>query len=365
MKIIKNGIIYDVINNTSEVKTLYIKDGKFVDYLAEGEIIDATGLHIYPGFIDAHTHLGIWESSIGFEGSDFNESNSPITPNLRGIDGVYPIDEAFSDAYKAGITTVATGPGSANVMGGTFFALKTYGHNVDKMVVKDPVAMKIAFGENPKKYHTKSNNTRMQVAASIREMLNKTIDYMKNDRPYDAKLESLIPVIKKEIPFKIHAHRSDDILTAIRICREFDLDYTLDHVTEGHLIIEELEEINKPLLVGPTLTSKSKYELKNRSFKTYAALQHLNISVITDAPVIPIDQLRYSVIRAMQEGFTKENALRSITINPAKALKIEESVGSIEVGKDADLVLLTKEFDDIQAEVKYTLINGEIIYKKV
>lgn len=364
MKIIKNGLVYDVIGNKSEIKTLYIKDGKFVEYLEEGEIIDARGLHIYPGFIDAHTHLGVWESAIGFEGSDFNESNSPITPNLRGIDGVYPLDEAFYDAYKAGITTVATGPGSANVMGGTFFALKTFGKNVDKMVVKDPIAMKIAFGENPKKYHTKSNNTRMQVAASIREMLNKTIDYMNNNRPYDAKLEALIPVVKKELPFKIHAHRSDDILTAIRICDEFGLDYTLDHVTEGHLIVEELERINKPLLIGPSLTAKSKYELKNRSFKTYVALQHLNISVITDAPVIPIDQLRYSVIKAMQEGFTKDNALRSITINPANALKIQDRVGSIEIGKDADLVLLTKEFDDIQAEVVYTFIDGKIVYKK-
>lgn len=346
----------------------------------ELEIIDAEGYFIYPGFIDAHTHLGLWEDGMGIEGADGNEETDPITPHLSVIDGINPMDKTFKEAYEGGITAVCTTPGSANVMGGQAAAIKTYGKRIDKMIIKSPIALKIALGENPKSCYGSSDETpqtRMAIAALLRENLKKAEDYLNDlksaeqeedvDKPeYDIKLEALIPVIKKEIPLKAHAHRADDMFTAIRIAKEFDLKITLDHCTEGHLIVDELLEEDCPLIVGPSLSERAKVELRNLTFETAGILSNAGkeICLMTDHPVIPVQYLPICAGLAVKYGMKQEKALEAITINPAKVLGIDDRVGSIEVGKDADIVIWDKNPLEIQSNVLYTIIDGKIVYKK-
>lgn len=385
MLFIKNGIINTVTNGIIHGDIL-IENGKIVeigkDIVAplDAEVIDATGKDIYPGFIDAHTHLGLWEDGMGFEGADGNEETDPITPHLNPIDGINPMDRTFEEAVSGGITSVCTTPGSANVMGGQCIAIKTHGKRIDKMIIKNPVASKIAFGENPKSVYgrdEKMPQTRMAIAALLRETLKKAEIYLEDmvafeedeeceEPEYDIKMESLLPVIKREIPFKVHAHRADDMFTAIRIAKEFNLRLSLDHCTEGHLIVDELVEEGYPVVVGPSLSERSKIELRNLTFDTAGILSNagLDVCLMTDHPVIPVHYLPVCAAIAIKHGMKKEKAIESITINPAKVLGIEDRVGSIEVGKDADIVIWNNEPLDVQSYVEYTLIDGKIVYKK-
>jgi imidazolonepropionase-like amidohydrolase len=346
-------------------------------------VIDAGGRLTTPGLIDGHSHIGMFGEGCGWESSDGNEAVDPVTPHLRAIDSINPMDEAFENAVKGGVTTVGTGPGSANPIGGTFSVVKLAGRRIDDMVLKQDFAMKIAFGENPKNVYDeqhKSPTTRMAVAAIIRETLFKAKDYSddllefqnskKEDKKkpaFDIKLHALLPVIRKQIPLKAHAHRADDIFTAIRIAREFDLLLPLDHCTEGHLIVDELVKENFYIFVGPTFGSKSKLELKILSFETAKALSDagLRVSIITDAPVIPQQSLPLCAGFAVKAGMNEEKAWKAITITPAEAMGVADRVGSLEVGKDADIAIFNGDpLKDIGSTAAYTIINGNIVYKE-
>lgn len=375
---IKNGLLHDSVNQEPVEADILIDQGKIVeigkalDVPNETEVIDASGLMVYPGFIDAHSHLGLDGYGIGYEGEDVNEMNDIITPQLWAVDGINPQDPTFLQAALGGVTCVGTGPGSANVLGGMFTAIKTAGVRIDNMIVKPIVAMKCAFGENPKRiYKEKCDHTRMTTASKLREMLFKTKEYIEKSEAangdiskkpaYDMKLEALIPVIKGEIPLKAHAHRADDILTSIRIAKEFQIKLTLEHCTEGHLIAEELAKEGYPVAVGPTFGHATKFELRNKTFKTPGILAGAGcqVSIITDAPVIPQQYLALCAGLAVKAGMDEFEALKAITINPAKHLGIEDRVGSLEIGKDADIVITNGNPFLSDTEVVITLINGK------
>lgn len=368
--IIENGFIHVSEGLIREVGTM--------DNLSfsDSEKIDLQGGSIYPGFIDAHTHLGIFEDSLNFEGDDVNEENDPVTPHLRAIDAVNPMDRGFTDALKAGITTVVTGPGSANPIGGQLIAMKTYGNRVDDMIVKSPVAMKFALGENPKTvYRDKEQSpvTRMATAALIREQLHKAKRYYENkmkaentdgdyDLPeYDAKFEALIPVLKGSIPAHFHVHRADDIFTAIRISKEFNIDIAIVHGTEGHLIVDALKNENIPVLSGPFLTGRTKPELKNLTSKNPGILSNNDIAtaIITDHPETPIDLLPICAAIAAKEGMDMNDALKAITINAAKVCHIDDKVGSIKSGKHADFVVFGSNPLDVFSKPRMIICKGE------
>lgn len=384
MILIKNGKILTMAGKSYEKGCILIDAGKIADVRenieapAGAEIIDAEGLFVMPGIIDAHCHLGMWEDSVGFEGADGNEMTNPITPHLRAIDAINPMDINFKEAREAGVTTVMTGPGSANVIGGQFAVIKTYGKRIDDMIVKAPAAVKVAFGENPKRvYHGKGQapSTRMSTAALLRETLAKARDYMKKKRAgesnpdkmpdVDLKLEALIPVLNKEIPLKAHAHRADDMFTALRIAREFDVNITLDHVTEGHLIVDELKKENVPLIVGPSFGERSKVELKEKTFETPGVLSNagIKIAIMTDHPVIPQEHLNMCAAYAVRAGMKEEDALKAITINAAEFIGAADRVGSLEVGKDADIAIFDRNPLDIMSKAQYVLIDGNIVKK--
>lgn len=354
--------------------------GENVDVPTDTPVLDATGCLVTPGFVDAHCHIGMEEECMRWEGDDVNEYSSPVTPELRAIDAINPRDEAFAEAIAGGVTTAVTGPGSANVLGGSFVAMKLYGDCVDDMIVKFPAAMKIAFGENPKGCYGQNGKkapvTRMAIASLLREQLFKAKKYAADvdaaerdaskERPFDMKLEALLPVIRKEIPLKTHAHRADDIFTALRIAKEFDVNITLDHVTEGHLIVDHLVKAGKPVLVGPSLGSKSKVELREKSFATAGILDKagLEVCIITDAPVIPLNYLPLCAGLAVKAGMKEEAAWRAITINPAHVVGIADRVGSLEVGKDADIAIFEgNPLRDIQCKTKAVFVNGKQVYK--
>ena len=349
MKLIRGGLVKTMAYGDIEDGQILIDGnkiaavGKDLEVPENTEVIDATGCIVTPGLIDAHTHIGLHEYAIRWEGNDVNESSKPLTPDMRAIDGINPRDEQFDDALAAGVTTAAIGPGSANVVCGTFAAFKLYGDYIDDMVIKDPVAMKCAFGENPKGAHGQKGRspvTRMAVAALLRGLLMKAKRYVDEiaesekdktkKRPYDPELEAMVPVMKREIPLKVHAHRADDMLTAIRIAHEFDVKMTLDHVTEGHLIVDRLAKEHYPVLCGPSFGGKSKFELKDKTFATPGILNKagLTVCIITDAPVV------------------------------------DKRIGSLEPGKDADIVVFdSNPLHDIQYHAKFVLINGEIVMK--
>ncbi|MED3831457.1 amidohydrolase, partial [Priestia megaterium] len=307
-------------------------------------VIDATNQYLFPGFIDVHTHLGMYNEGTGWAGNDANETLEAVTPHIRAIDGVYPLDIAFSEAVAAGVTCAHVMPGSANIIGGTTSVIKTAGKDISKMILKETAGLKIALGENPKKTHSnasRGNMTRMGVMAQLRETFINTLlekDTSKLDTP---RYSSIIKALKKEIPVRIHAHRSDDIISAIRFAEEFNLDLRIEHCTEGHLISEELKGRVSQVSVGPTLTRKSKVELKNKSWNTYTALSDsgIEVSITTDHPYIPIQYLNVAAALAVREGLDEGLALKGITIFPAKNLGVDDRVGSIEEGKDADVVL--------------------------
>ncbi len=369
---------YDAVKKDPYVADIRVEEGK-IKKIAKSiapkkgeEVIDAEGLRVYPGFIDAHCHLGLDGWGIGFEGHDYNEPGDPCTPQLRSEDSFNPFDPTIKHAAMAGITSVATGQGSANPIGGTWIAVKTRGICVDDMIIKTPVAMKCALGENPKRvYREKGNAARMSTAAVIRNMMFKAKEYLEkkeaagddiSKRPaFDFKCEAMIPVLKKEIPLKIHAHQANDILTAIRLAKEFDVLLTIEHVTEGHLIADKLAGCPYPLAVGPTLTHATKFELQNKSWVTPGLLasKGCQVSIITDSPVIPQEYLPLCAGLAVKAGMDPFEALKAITINPAKQIGIADRVGSLEVGKDADLVIADGDPMVSSTCVVKVLIDGE------
>lgn len=400
--LLKQGTIHNAISEESFVADILAEDGKIKKIapvlegkvINEAEVIDATGIDIYPGFVEAHCHLGLDGFAVGFAGQDFNELGDPVTPQLSAVDAINPQDETFQMAREGGVTCVCTGPGSSNVIGGTFCVIKTYGKRVDDMVVKEKAAMKIAFGENPKNcYKEKGVYSRMSVAAKLRETLQKTQIYLKKceaascldgwnglrEAPeqevkpdyskmpaYDDKLEAMIPVIRGEIPLKAHAHRADDIYTAIRIAKEFNLDLRIDHTTDGALIADDLAKEGFPVAVGPSFGHATKYELKNKGFETPAILADAGcqVSIITDSPVIEERYLPLCAGRAIYNGMSEFDALKAITINAAKHIGAEDRVGSIEEGKDADFVLIKGTPFSVDARILYTIIDGVVVCQR-
>lgn len=335
-------------------------------------ILNARGNLVMPGLIEAHCHMGITEEKKGREGDDCNETVNPITPYLRAIDAINPMDDAFHDALKAGITAAMIGPGSSNVVGGQFAFVKTHGRCIDRMILKAPAAMKVAFGENPKTNYAEQNvspATRMSIAAMLREELEKAQEYRRRmqdnpDAPPDFRYACWLPVLDGEIPLKAHVHRADDILTAVRIAKEFGLRMTLDHCSEGHLIIEELKEAGFPAIVGPDMASRNKIEVRNMAFKTAGQLSANGIltAVTTDHPVSKIQFLPICAGLAVKEGMSLEDGFRAITINPARICGVDERVGSLAVGKDGDVAIFDGNPMEVFTRTLCTVIEGNIVY---
>ncbi|MFO7153044.1 MAG: amidohydrolase [Bacillota bacterium] len=384
MKAIKGGTVYTMKGEVIEGGTVLVEGDKIAKVgkdlsIPEGcEVIDATGKYVFPGFIDAHSHVGIFEEGVGEIGEDGNEMTDPVTPHLRALDAVSPEDKAFDDAVKGGVTCVFTGPGSANVIGGQSIAVKTYGRVIDKMVVKAPAGLKVAFGENPKRVYgqqKKMPSTRMGTAALLREALTKAKNYLEKKKiamekgeffEKDLKMEVLCDVLEKKIPLRAHAHRAFDIMTAIRIAKEFDVDIVIEHCTEGHLIADELAELGVPAVVGPSLTSRSKIELKDLSFRTAGILANrgVKVAIMTDHPVIPVQYLNVCAGLAVREGMKVEDALAAITINAAEIIGIQDRVGSIEEGKDADIVVWDGFPLEVMSKPELVIIDGKVVYKR-
>ncbi len=382
MLLIQNGHVKTMAGQEFACGSVLIDDNGKIAAVGENvnapegtQVIDAGGRLVTPGVVEAHCHIGLDNEGIGWEGHDYNEIVDPITPQMRAIDSINPQDEAFSNAIKGGVTTACTGPGSANVIGGTFVAIKLYGKRVDNMIVRDPLAMKCAFGENPKRCYgqgaKKSPMTRMAVAALLRETLFKTKRYMEDkaagkNPPFDMKLEAMEPVLRGEMPLKCHAHRADDILTAIRIAKEFGVSMTMDHCTDGEVIADELAKEGFPAFVGPTLGGKSKVELQAKSFTTPKVLSEagIKVSIITDAPVIPLQNLPMCAGLAADAGMPMEEAWKAITINPAESVGIADRVGSLEVGKDGDVVIWTADpLTTIGGKAYVTVVDGKVLYQ--
>jgi len=341
------------------------------------EVIDANNCFVMPGIIEAHCHIGIQEERKGFEGNDGNEMTEPITPYLRGFDAVNPMDSTFHNALSAGITGVMVGPGSSNIVGGQFLFIKTHGRSIDNMVVLEPAAMKIAFGENPKTNYNQKDmmpTTRMSIAALLREELFEAQQYYQSKKNAEQSDERFtqkfrkncwIPVFNKEIPLKAHVHRADDILTAIRIAKEFDLRLTLDHCSEGHLIAKEIKESGFPAIVGASSSPRNKIETQYVDFKTAGILhkEGIKVAITTDHPVVRIQDLAICAGFAAKEGLGVDEALRAITINAAEICNVSDRVGSIEVGKDADIAIFDGNPIEVFTRTLYTIIDGEIVYR--
>jgi imidazolonepropionase-like amidohydrolase len=374
-----NYEITDILLDGSKIKKIGLLNAS--DY-PKAKVIDAQEKYVTPGLVDPHCHIGLYEEAIGFEGSDGNEMTSPVTPELRAIDAIKPQDEAFITAREAGVTTVTTGPGSANCIGGTFTVIKTYGQTIDDMILVKESSMKMALGENPKRvYSSKSQTpaTRMATAAVIREALQKAKDYRDKLEEYKknkaANKEAKKPEFNMKnaslarvfdgLPVKIHAHQQDDIVTAIRIIEEFGLDGTIEHATEGHLIPEYLKAHNQRLIIGPTLGSKSKYELRNKTFKSAKILKDAGIqfAIMTDHPVIHLSNSLTQLGLFVREGLDELDAFKAVTIESAKINHVDDRVGSIEVGKDADIVIWSGHPLHYMTKTDMVIINGEIIHQ--
>ncbi|MEH7124799.1 amidohydrolase [Bacillus sp. JJ1503] len=327
-------------------------------------VIECHNHYLFPGFIDVHTHLGLYDEGTGWAGNDANETAELLSPHVRAMDGVYPLDPAFSDAVKYGITTAHIMPGSANVIGGTTSVIKTAGKNIKKMLVQETAGLKIALGENPKQIHSQGNKdsiTRMGIMGKLREVF---YEAASTDQPESLRTAPIIQALNREIPVRVHAHRADDIISAVRFAEEFNLDLRIEHCTEGHLIAEELADLHLKVSVGPTLTRRSKVELKNKTWKTYQELTNhgVEVSITTDHPYTPIQYLNLCAAIAVREGLSEQKALEGITILPAKNLRVDKQLGSIEPGKDADLVLWSHHPFHFLAKPKWTMINGVFEY---
>ena len=380
--IIKNGLVF-LPEEGFVKKDIQMKDGKILkisDSILNDQGVkeyDASGQYVMPGMIDAHSHIGLFNEAMRWEGEDGNEGSDPVTADMNAMDAINPFDESFEEALRGGVTTACTGPGSANVIGGSFATISLFGKIVDQMVIQYPAAMKCAFGENPKGWYGQSDNkapmTRMGVGALLRESLIKAKNY-KNKKEeaaskeevfeIDPKLEALLPVLNKEIPLKAHAHRADDICTAIRIAKEFDVLLTLEHCTEGHMIADYIAENKLCAMVGPTFGSRTKIELKNISFDTAKILTEkgIKVSIITDHPVIPQGSLNMCAALAMKAGLLEKEALKAVTINPAQVLGIDHLKGELRENLDADVVIWDKHPLDLQAKTERVYILGQEVF---
>lgn len=376
MLLVKNGTLYTMeadepINADLLVKNgKIVKIGKCIEVNDNVKIIDATGMNVFPGFIDAHSHLGICEEKASAQVDESNENTNPVMPAVRGIDGVNPMDSAFHNALASGITGVMVGPGSANPIGGQFAFIKTYGRCIEDMVVLAPSAIKIAFGENPMTNYGLNGNTpscRMGTASIIREELFRAKQYFENEnnQEKDFLLESYRGLFEGKIPLKAHVHRADDILTAIRIAKEFDVQLTLDHCTEGHLIAKKIAESGFPAIVGPSLASRNKKEVSQSDFKTAGILKKtgVRVAITTDHPVSRIQYLPLCAALAAKEGLGEYDALKAITIDAAKICRVDHRLGSLKVGKDADFVIFEGNPFDIFSRVHVTVIDGKIVWQ--
>ncbi len=383
MILIKNANLISMEEINYEICDILIENGliKKVGKINEKdypnvEVIDALGKYVTPGLVDPHCHVGLMEATIGWAGSDVNEATNPITPELRGIDGIKPHDECFKEALDSGVTTVCLGPGSANLIGGTFAAIKTKGSTVDEMILVPELAMKMALGENPKRVYGTSKTspqTRMASAALIREWLFKAKNYYdkkqealkdpeNNKGPeFNMKLESLSRVFDG-LPVKLHAHQADDIATAMRIKNEFNLNMTIEHCTEGYLIADALKANNQMVIIGPTMHNKSKYELKAKTFDSGRILYEngITFSIMTDHPVIEQKHTLIQVALFVKAGLPELEALKAVTINAAKTCFIDHLVGSIKEGKHADIVIWSGHPLDIMTEAQTVILNGKI-----
>ncbi len=375
MKAIINGKIITMEKEDFDSGTILINDqGKIKKIgtkieIPEGcEVIDAQGRYILPGFIDAHTHLGIYEEIYSHEGDDVNEMSEPVTPQLRAIDGINIHDIGFQDALKGGVTTVIIAPGSANVVGGTVCIMKTAGKSFNSRLIKESAGMKVAFGENPKEVYgseKKMPYTRMGIAALLRETLVDGQNYIKDkEAEKDLGKDEIARLLNHKMPLRAHVHRADDILTAIRIAREFNLKLTIEHGTEAHLTMEELKEYEVPVCVGPLLISRAKVELKEKSFKNPGILQKngVKVALITDHPETPIDYAVLNAILAVKEGMDPKEALKALTINPAEIMGIDKSTGSLAPGKDADIVIWSGDPLNIMNRAELVMIEGNVVW---
>jgi imidazolonepropionase-like amidohydrolase len=387
--LIKNGKVYTMTcEGILDGGQVLIKDGIIedvgYDLEASGntEVIDVKGCYVMPGLIDAHCHIGLFETAIGMAGDDGNEIADPVTPELRAIDAIYPLDKEFAHAASHGVTCVATGPGSANPIAGQFIAMKTAGRTLKEMIVKEPLAMKVAFGENPKRvYGTKGQSpvTRMATASLIRTWLSKAREYVQKkdlakklddyDKmpPFDLKLESLELVIRRVIPLKAHAHRADDIMTALRIAEEFNLDITLDHCSEGHLIANELAEYGKGVILGPLTGFPSKPEVANQCPEAAAILcdAGLEVAIMSDLPATHVGYLPMAVGLCMKAGLPEMEAFKSITTNAANILNLGDRIGSLERGKDGDVAVFSSHpLKDITGRCVLSVVNGMICHRE-
>ncbi|ACV64449.1 amidohydrolase [Desulfofarcimen acetoxidans DSM 771] len=383
MLALTGGNIFTMVGDNIENGTVLIKDGNIIEIgesiaIPSGtEIIRVNGRIITPGLIDAHSHIGMFEEIYRVEGDDGNEMTDPLTPHLRAIDAVNPEDLAFQDALKGGVTTVVTGPGSANILGGEMAALKTWGKTVEDMIVKFPIGLKAALGENPKRVYgttSKAPHTRMASAAILREALVSAQNYIKKQENWingekdkheperDLKLESIGRVLKREIPLRVHAHRADDIMTAVRIAREFDLKIIIEHCTEGYKVADELARLNIPAIIGPIITNRAKVELQgiNLSNGKYLEKAGVNFAIMTDHPVVPIQYLALSAGLTVQGGLSEKTALQAITVNAAKLLGLN-GLGTLEKGQKADLVVWSGHPFDLRSKVELVYINCNLL----
>lgn len=380
MLAITNARIQTVTNGLIACGTILLGDGKIVaigqevGLPAHTEVIDAHGQLVTPGLIDEHSHVGGWEEGLGWEGNDINEFTDPSTPQLSILDGINPFDIGFADARKGGVTTVQTMPGSGNVIGGLMLAMKTSGQIVDRMVLKHPTGMKAALGENPKRNYGSQHqapSTRMGMAAMLRDYLLRAKQYVDKQQrgeaglKYDEKLENLALVIKREIPLRIHCHRADDILTAIRIGKEFNIEITLEHCTEGHKVAAAIADSGVAACVGPAVWQRAKVETRDISPTTPGVLTRAGakVAIITDHNIVPQHYFRIAAGIVVREGMPEEEALRAVTINAAEIIGVADRVGSLEVGKDADLVLWSGDPFEPLTKCLLTVIDGAIVYQ--
>jgi imidazolonepropionase-like amidohydrolase len=384
MLAIKNGKLLTITKGTIDGGTILIENGKIkaigkdVAIPAGAQVIDATGNYVLPGIMDAHAHVAIWEEGLGWEGNDVNEMTDPNTAQVRAIDAINPDDQGLKDAVEGGVTGIWCAPGSANVIGGEGVTMRTYGRTMDEMILKSPSGLKAAFGENPKRVYSgqkKMPSTRMGTAAVLREALVKAQNYVRkiekaNGDPdklpdRDLKLDSIARVIRKEIPLRTHCHRADDIMTALRIAHEFDINMTIEHTTEGHKIADKLAELGVLCAVGPSFGSRSKVELQEKGFKTAGILAKagVKVSIITDHPVIPIQYLPMMAGLAVKEGMDETAAIEALTINPAIMAGVGDRLGSLEVGKEADIAIFDGHPLEMRTHCLYTIMRGEVVHK--
>jgi len=359
--IIDNGVILVEGERIKEV-------GTDISIPAQCRLIDVSGKYVCPGFIDAHTHIGLDEEIYRVEGDDVNETTDPLTPQLRAIDGINLADLAFGDALKGGVTRSMCMPGSANIIGGQAVFLKHLASSMNNMIYRQPWGLKAALGENPKRVYgaqKKSPRTRMASASILREALyraSQLVDKEKKDIQDFFRQEALVKVIKKEMPLLLHVHRADDILTALRIKDEFDINLIIQHGTEAFLVADELKKRNVPVFLGPLLVNRSKVEMKEVAFKNAGLLVSMGIKIalITDHPVIPIEHLRVCAALAVREGLDEESALHAITLSPAEILGVDDELGSISAGKRADLAVFDGHPFDFRSRLSMIMVDGQI-----